>query len=189
MREALKMKPVVQVEVGITSSTTPNGVIRHIMNQMIGYVNHVMNIKTTLEFNPAIPVGELKASEDAMVHRIVLARIMLNPYLEGRCLDQLIVVAHEIGHIEDIVTNYEGSLQEFIKDREVTPDDITTRIATEHRAWGYAIRLLKCYGFKEWDRFLDIVDDSFTSYFAQGHSHYTFEHCRALLVEEINKAK
>ena len=183
------MKTALKMEIGVTSSTTPNGVIRQIMNQMVGYVNHVIGIKTSIHFSDEVKAGELNIIEDIVLNRFIEAKIILNPGLQGRSLDQLIVVAHEIGHIEDIVSNYDMSLKEFMKDYKPGTDDITTRIATEHRAWGYAIRLLHCYGFKEWDRFMDIVDDSFTSYFKEGHSEYTYEECRALLVSEIEKTK
>jgi hypothetical protein len=183
------MKTALKMEIGVTSSTTPSGVIRQIMNQMVGYVNHVIGIKTSIMFSDEVEAGELSITEDIVFNKLVEAKIILNPGLQGRSLDQLIVVAHEIGHIEDIVSNYGMSLQEFLVDYRPGTDDITTKIATEHRAWGYAIRLLHCYGFKEWERFMDIVDSSFTSYFKEGHSDYTYEECRALLVNEIEKTK
>jgi hypothetical protein len=183
------MKTALKMEIGVTSSTTPNGVIRHIMNQMVGYVTHVIGIPTSVIFSEQVDVGALSVTEHKVVPKITEAKIILNPKLKDRCLDQLIIVAHEIGHIEDIVSNYRMSLREFFADYEPSGHDITRRIATEHRAWGYAIRLLHCYGFKEWDRFTDILDDSLTSYFSGGQSDYTFEECRVLLMEEIHNPK
>lgn len=79
------------------------------------------------------------------------------PALEDADLDELMALAHELGHLD----SYRNGTYVSSADRAVSP---STRMAEEVNAWAYAEARLRALGFEMWSAFEDLRARALASY-------------------------
>jgi hypothetical protein len=94
---------------------------------------------------------------------LIYSRIKLGTGLKGNPELLVISYAHEIGHLEDIIMNFDSKLNAY---SEVCgePGNPEAELRGEDRAWLRSIDLLHRHKFALWSSFLDCVQSSLFTY-------------------------